>query len=108
MNVASVDNRKPWTVNSDERPAALEVSLLKRVVVLPWTQFLYAEGGDDEVRLVFASHDVIVRGAGLGPLLADVGAQRVTAINEPTRPDRFPSVATRFIREIVMQKAGEE
>jgi hypothetical protein len=40
-------------------------------------QFLCAEGGAEEVRLVFAAHDVIVRGSGLESLLADLAGQRV-------------------------------
>jgi hypothetical protein len=57
-------------VTSDSVPAlrgvlGLEVILLKQVFVLPWNQFLYAEGGDDEVRAVFTTHDVVAKGNGL-------------------------------------------
>lgn len=31
-----------------DHPLALEVVLLKRTYVLPWSQFLYAEGDNDE------------------------------------------------------------
>ena len=72
MNMASADSRKSWSVNLEERPAALEITLLKRTYVLPWNQFLYAEGGNDEVRAVFAMHDVVIRGSGLDELLADM------------------------------------
>ena len=47
----------------------LEVVLAKQTLILSWNQFVYAEGSDDEVRIAFASHDVIVRGAGLSMLL---------------------------------------
>ena len=40
MTTVSSDNPKTWTVPTDERPSALEVILLKRTYVLPWTQFL--------------------------------------------------------------------
>ena len=104
MNTASADNRRGWSVNSDEKPAALEIVLMKRSIVLPWSQFLYAEGGDDEIRVVFATHDVIVRGAGLIPLMRDLAAQRVTAMLEPVRAERFPGCGGRFIREIAVQR----
>jgi hypothetical protein len=104
VNTVSVDSGKAWAVTGEERAAALEVVLLKRTYVLPWTQFLYAEGGADEVRLVFAAHDVIVRGSGLDSLLAEVAGQRLTAIREPFRSDRLLVTERRFIREIVVQK----
>jgi len=78
--------------------------LLKRTYVLPWAQFLYAEGEADEVRLVFAAHDLIVRGSGLESLLADLAEQRLALLREPSRPDRFSPAGGRFIREIVVQK----
>jgi hypothetical protein len=108
MNAVSVDSGKTWAVTGEERAAALEIVLLKRTYVLPWTQFLYAEGGADEVRLVFAAHDVIVRGNGLESLLADLAAQRVALMREPSRPDRLSAGAGRFIREIVVQKVETE
>ena len=103
MNTVSVD-KKPWTISQDETSRALEIVLLKRTIVLSWSQFVYAEGSDDEIRIAFASHDVIIRGAGLAALLADVSAQRVASINEPARPDRFPGTAARFIRDIEVRR----
>jgi hypothetical protein len=96
MNTASADSRKSWIVNLEERPAALEITLLKRTYVLPWGQFLYAEGGNDEVRAVFAVHDVIIRGSGLDELLADMATQRIAVIHEPSRTDRFSNTSTSF------------
>ena len=37
--------------------------MAKQTLVLAWNQFVYAEGSDDEIRMAFASHDVIVRGS---------------------------------------------
>jgi hypothetical protein len=108
MNAVSVDNGRAWTVTEEERAAALEVVLLKSTYVFPWTQFLYAEGAADEVRLVFAAHDVIVRGSGLESLLADLAAQRVSVIRERSRHERFSGTERRFIREIVVQKVETE
>jgi hypothetical protein len=104
MNVVSVASDKPWITSPAEVPMALEIVLLKRTVVLSWSQFVYAERTDDEVRIAFASHDVLLKGAGLFPLLADISAQRVRAIYEPVRSDRFSGAAGRFIREITVAR----
>ena len=108
MNTALCDSGTPWTVNLEERTPALEIVLLRRTYVLPWSQFLYAEGGEDEVRIVFAAHDIVVRGFGLAALLADVAAQRVAVLREPTRADRFHNNTRRMIREIIVQKAERD
>ena len=50
MSTVLADNPKAWKTRQ-ERPAALEIILLKRTYVLPWAQFLYAEGDNDEVRI---------------------------------------------------------
>ena len=44
----------------------------------------------------------------LESLLADLAAQRVTIMREPSRPDRFSAAEGRFIREIVVQKVEAE
>ena len=104
MNVASADSRKGWSVSFGDRATALEIALQKRTYVLPWHQFVYAVGGEDEVRAVFATHEVIVGGAGLTALLADLAAQNVTVIREPSRADRFQGSVERFIREVHVQE----
>jgi len=104
MNTVSADSRKGWSVNVADRVAVLEIALLNWTYLLPWNQFVYAEGGGDEVHAVFATHEVIVRGAGLTALLADLAAQIVTLIQEPTRADRFQSSGDRFIRDVVVRK----
>ena len=90
-----------------DRPSGLEIVLLERTYVLPWSQFLYAEGGDDEIRLVFATHDVLVAGSGLGSMLTDLAEQRIGRLNEPTRADRMDSFGTTRIREIRVEKVDE-
>ena len=65
MNAVSVDRQRSWKTIGTERQTGLEIVLLKRTYVFPWSQFLYAEGGDDEIRAVFTTHDVIVRGTAL-------------------------------------------
>src|SRR2546425_588236 len=64
VGMTSAGETKPWITNLDGRVLGLEVILLKQVIVLPWNQFLYAEGGDDEVRAVFTTHDVVAKGCG--------------------------------------------
>ena len=108
MNAVSGGSGKAWIVSGEERASALEIVLLKCTYVLPWSQFLYAVGSADEVRLVFAAHDVIVQGSGLESLLADVAAQRVALMREPPRADRFSAGAMQCIREIVVQKVEAE
>jgi hypothetical protein len=105
MNLASVDkNKAPWIISTADQPPALEVVLLRQTVIISWNQFVYAEGGDDEVRLAFASHDVVVKGAGLDPLLRAIAANRVVLIRESDRAERFSDAVERFIREIAVRR----
>ncbi len=99
MSAISADNLNAWQTRQ-EHPAALEIILLKQTYVLPWVQFLYAEGGGDEVRIAFATHDVIVCGARLQSLLTDVAAQRLARLHEPARPDQFETGDEPCIREV--------
>jgi hypothetical protein len=85
----SVGDKKPWTVDRERRAYGLRVVLPKRTYVLPWAQFLYAEGAPDTVRAVFSMHDVVVTGCGLEALLADVAAQVVTVLQQPLRAETF-------------------
>ena len=59
----SVGDKKPWAVDQ-RRVYGLRVVLPKRTYVLPWAQFLYAEGAADTVQAVFSMHDVVVTGCG--------------------------------------------
>jgi hypothetical protein len=104
MNMALAGSQRGWRVGKERGQSALEVVLLDRTYLLPWSQFIYAEGGDDEVRLVFATHDVLARGTGLNSLLADVAAQRLIGLDGPGRADRFGSTTIRGIRELSVQK----
>ena len=83
----------PWSVSSEQRMPGIQLILLKQTFVLPWSRFLYAEGDASEIQAVFTTHDVLVRGWGLDRLLEDLAAQRVTAIPEPARTDRFLTAA---------------
>ncbi len=72
--------------------------------MLPWSQFLYAEGGADEIRLAFSTHDVVVSGGQLGPLLADLSAQRVSVLREPLRAGVFLPEAVSRLTSISVKK----
>jgi hypothetical protein len=105
VNTASVDkNKASWVISAADQPPALEIVSLRQSVIISWNQFVYAEGGDDEVRIAFSSHDVVVKGAGLAPLLPAIAANRVSLIRASDRSERFREPAVRFVREIVVHK----
>jgi hypothetical protein len=85
----SVVDARAWTIDPERRPYGLRVVLPKRSYVLPWAQFLYAEGAPDTVRAAFSMHDVVVTGSGLDALLADFAAQVVTVLRHPPRAEHF-------------------
>lgn len=89
MISTSIDNSKPWIAKDHERPASVEIRLVRCTFVLPWSQFLYAEGSGDQIQLFFATHEVVVKGAGLDALVSDLSAHRVSLLREPVRSDRF-------------------
>ena len=65
-------------------PSSLLVQLRRRAHILPWFRFVYAEGDNSDVTLVFVSHTVTVRGHGLAALLAAISTQRVVRLVQPT------------------------
>jgi hypothetical protein len=107
MKTALSDSRQPWTTDAPEWQAGLEIVLPKRTYVLPWNQFLYAEGGDDEIRVAFATHDVLIKGSGLNSLLVELATQRIVRLEQPVRADRLISVGGRSIREVSVARVDE-
>ena len=89
------------------QPPALEIATFKQTVILSWNQFVIAEGAEDEIRIAFASHDIVVKGAGLDTLLRAIAAHQVVMIRETARSERFTSKATCFITEIEVRKIEE-
>jgi hypothetical protein len=70
----------------------------------PGSQFLYAEGGGDEIRLAFTTHNVLVKGCGLSSLLMDFAARRVAHLHQEKRADRFAKGADASINELSVIK----
>jgi len=101
-------DERGWRVENEGRAYCLHVILLKREYVLPWVQFLYAEGTDDTVRAVFSTHDVEVQGRGLTALLLDFASQRVSLLREPSRADRFTGSAGPQIASIGVRRAEQD
>ena len=103
-----LEDKSSWIVRSDSMAPTLEVILQKETIILSWNQFVYAEGSDDEVRIAFASHDVIVRGTGLSALLRAIPDHRVTSVREVPRSDLFLTPGMRLIREIEIRRTEAE
>ena len=104
MTTVSTDRYEGWKGTAHEGPACLLVILLKRTYVLPWSQLVYAEGDDDQVRLAFTTHDVLVNGSQLDSLLADLSGHRVSLLREPVRAEKFRHDAGSQITGVSVQK----
>lgn len=107
MNVVLGGN-VPWAISSGDPAATLEILLQMQTVILSWHQFVCAEGNGEELRIAFASHDVVIRGAGLDALLPVIASHRVVSLRESLRSERFSGKAGRFIREIVVRRIEGE
>ena len=107
MNVVSAGNA-PWVISAGDPVGTLEIVLRKQTLVLSWHQFVYAEGDSEQVRVAFASHDVVISGAGLDPLLSAIAARRVVSLGASVRSGRFSAQAGRFVSEIVVRRVEGE
>ena len=107
MNVVSGGN-VPWVVSSGDPAATLEILLQTQTVILSWHQFVCAEGNSGELRIAFTSHDVVIKGAGLDPLLPAIASHRVVSLRESLRSERVSGQAGRFIAEIVVRRIEVE
>lgn len=107
MNTASAA-KAPWVISASNPPVALEILLQRQTVILSWSQFVYAEGDSEELRIAFAGHDVVIKGAGLDPLLSAIAAHRVVSLRVSKRSESFSGQAGRFIHEIVVRRIEGE
>jgi len=82
--------------------------MLNQVYVLPWSQFLYAEGTGEEVHAVFSTHDVVVKGHDLSSLLADFAAQQIMLLKEPPRTDKFTSREGPRVSGVDVRRVGTD
>ena len=105
MTLASADSQ---SIGMDYHSLGLQVILLKRTFIFPWSQFLYAEGDNDEVRLTFATHDVLIKGWNLNSLVAGIASHGIARLQELARADRFLNETGSFIREISVQKIDQD
>jgi hypothetical protein len=107
VNVVSAGNA-PWVISAGDPVGTLEIVLRKQTLVLSWHQFVYAEDDSEQVRVAFASHDVVISGAGLDPLLSAIAGHRVVSLRASVRSERFSAQATRFVDEIVVRRVEGE
>ena len=84
--------------------AGLQIQLLNRTYVFPWSQFLYAEGDSGEIRMAFSTHDVTIKGVRLDMLLEGITIQGVRIIREPLRAESMMSNSGLNITNIVVNK----
>ena len=85
--------------------AGVQIKLIKRAYVFPWSQFLFAEGGADEIRMAFSTHDVVISGRKLDTLLEEIAKQYVKLLKEPVRAESFAAFPDLQITGISIKKA---
>ena len=98
---------KGWSVTDGHPAMGLQVILLKRTYVFPWSQLLYADGTGEEVKVAFTTHDVIIKGHRLSLLLEDLAGQRVIQLREPSRSEKFTATVGPRIVELAVRKPDE-
>ena len=90
-NTASAS--KDWVLLKDEHKAvSLIVHERRSSLALPWFRFVYAQGDDFKLQIIFATHLITISGEGLAPLLEAVAANRVLSVTEPTENEAKFSV----------------
>jgi hypothetical protein len=85
-------------------PAVLKIVLAKDTFLLPWSHFLHAEGGSDEIRMAFSTHNIVVTGKGLDKLIPQIISQQVDVLKEPSRADGFGHTSEYQIAGITAEK----
>jgi hypothetical protein len=93
-----------WNTRSSYPPDRLHILLLKRIYVLPWSQFVYAEGDEGRVDIFFATHQVTVEGRALDKLLRDIVEKTIFYLVEPGRAFDYQFGVVSHIRSLKVQK----
>jgi hypothetical protein len=96
---------KGWQTDERSSPG-IHIKLLKQNFVFPWTQLVYAEGTEAEVRIAFTTHDVTAKGQGLSSLLEDVATQRLTHLREPARTEKFTPASRPHITGLFVSRVS--
>jgi hypothetical protein len=94
------------------KPASLVVQLRRGAFVFPWFRFVYAEGDNTRVTIIWTTHAIQVTGHGLAALLAALSGHRVIRLIEPSEHEgtfdvRGPAAAkynAPVIRQITVTK----
>jgi hypothetical protein len=107
-----------WQLVPDKapNPSSLVVQLRRYVYVLPWFRFVHAEGDNSLARLLWVTHQCIVKGHGLTQLLAALATHRVMRLVEPSQLEsrfvsKITSIEVMCIEELkreAKQRAEEE
>jgi hypothetical protein len=98
------DSAKSWIAGEHDRPAGVQIRFIKQTIVLPWSQFLYADGTNEKIRIAFSTHDIEISGYALGSLLQGLAAQCVSVLQEPARAERFSTDPGSRITSILIRK----
>ena len=98
-----------WTTDPNARAIRVEASP-DRTLLLPFDQFVYSEltvtDTGQELRLVFASHEVSVTGTGLRRIESALQRMELASISATSgRPTVTPNSAETSIREILVVEA---
>ena len=101
--MAQADERDAITT-SNGQPYALQVFLHKERYVIPWCQFLYAEETEDGIRMIFATHDILVNGSNLDSLLKGIASHQIEKIRELPRSEGFSGSNKPFIDKITVER----
>ena len=91
-NTASVS--KDWVLlpKDEHKAVSLIVHERRSSLAVPWFRFVYAQGDDSKLQIIFATHLITISGEGLAPLLEAVAANRVLSVTEPTENEAKFSV----------------
>jgi hypothetical protein len=97
------DSPKSWGA-TPEHQWSLAIILQNHAFVFPWSQFLDAEGRDDEVRITFSTHYVVIARNHPSQFMADLSNQHLSALRQPVRAEMFGLASAAHITGITVRK----